>query len=171
VLKELEQFNVYNVFEALYAKELSNEEKSKTLTWLNFMKEKQDGKVKARSCANGSIQREHVAKEEAAAPMVALKLVFLTSTINVKEKKKIITINILGAFLHVNNDNYLIMKMNGSLAKLMVKTVPKIYQQIHNNSKRETSFLSASSKGLIRHDEERPAIQQKAHQGAKGNGF
>ena len=44
---------------------LSNEEKSKALASLIFLKEKRDGKVKARSCANGSVQREHVAKEEA----------------------------------------------------------------------------------------------------------
>ncbi len=58
ISKELKQFNVYNVFEPLYADKLSNEEKSKALTLLIFLKEKQDGNVKARSCANGSVQRE-----------------------------------------------------------------------------------------------------------------
>ncbi len=72
VSKELKQFNVYDVFEPLYANKLSQEEKSKALTSLIFLKEKRDGKVKARSCANGSVQREHVAKEEAAAPPVTL---------------------------------------------------------------------------------------------------
>ncbi len=54
---------------------------------LIFMKEKRDGKVKARSCANESIQKEHVAKEEAAASTVALKLIFLTLLIDAKEKQ------------------------------------------------------------------------------------
>jgi len=53
---------------------------------LIFLKEKRDGNVKARSCANGSVQREHVAKEEAAAPTIALKSVFVTATIDAKEK-------------------------------------------------------------------------------------
>jgi hypothetical protein len=35
---------------------------------LIFLKEKKSGAIKARSCANGSVQREHVAKEEAATP-------------------------------------------------------------------------------------------------------
>ena len=37
------------------------------------------------------------------------------------------TIDIPGAFFHANNDDYVIMKMNGLLAELMVKTDPKIY--------------------------------------------
>jgi hypothetical protein len=52
---------------------------------LIFLKEKRDGKIKARLCANGSVQREHVAKEEAAAPTVALESVFVTATIDAKE--------------------------------------------------------------------------------------
>jgi len=69
---------------------------------LIFLKEKQDGNVKARLCANGSVQREHVAKEEAAAPTVALESVFVTATIDAKEKREVVTIDIPGAFLHAD---------------------------------------------------------------------
>ncbi len=93
------------------------------------MKEKKSGAVKARSCANGSVQREHVAKEELAAPTVGLDSVFITSTIDAKESRKVATIDIPGAFLHANNEDYLIMKMVGMLAELMVKTNPKLYRQ------------------------------------------
>jgi hypothetical protein len=127
VSKEFKQFNVYDVFEPLYADKLSEEEKSKALTSLIFLKEKQDGNIKARSCANGSVQREHVAKEEAAAPTVLLESIFMTATIDAKEKQKFVTVDIPGAFLHADNKDYVIMKMNGSLAELMVKTDPKIY--------------------------------------------
>ena len=129
VSKELAQFNVYDVFEPLYADKLSNEDKSKALTSLIFLKEKRDGKIKARLCANGSVQRKHVAKEDAAVPTVALESVFVTATIDAKEKQEVVTINIPGAFLHANNKDYVIMKMNGSLAELMVKTDPKIYRK------------------------------------------
>ena len=67
---------------------------------LIFLKEKKSGAIKARSCANGSVQREHVAKEEAAAPTVGLDSVFITSTIDAKESRKVVTIDTLGAFLH-----------------------------------------------------------------------
>ncbi len=108
VSKELKQLIVYDVFEPLYAKKLSKEEKPKTLTSLIFLKEKQDGNVKARSCASGSVQREHLAKEEAAAPTVVLESVFVTATIDAKEKRKVVTIDIPGAFLHGDNQDYVI---------------------------------------------------------------
>ncbi len=104
ISKELKQFTVYDVFEPLCANKLSQEEKSKALTSLIFLKEKRDGNVKARSCVNRSVQREHVAKEEAAAPTVALESVFVTATIDAKEKREVVTIDIPGAFLHADNE-------------------------------------------------------------------
>ena len=129
VSKELKQYDVYDVFEPLYANKLSIKEKSKALTLLIFLREKQDGNIKARSCANGSVQREHMTKEEAAAPTVALESVFVIATIDAKEQWKVVTIDIPGAFLHADNKDYLVMKMNGLLAELMVKTDPKMYQK------------------------------------------
>ena len=39
------------------------------------------------------------------------------------------TIDIPGAFLHADNEDYVIMKMVGTLAKLIVKMNPKLYRQ------------------------------------------
>jgi hypothetical protein len=128
VTKELDQFNKYKVFEPKHANDLSEEDRKKALSLLIFLKEKKSGAVKARSCANGSVQREHVAKEEAVAPTVRLDLVFITSTIDAKESRKVVTINNPGAFLHADNEDYVIIKMVGTLAELMVKTNPKLYQ-------------------------------------------
>ncbi len=66
-------------------------------------------------------------KEEVAAPTVALKSVFITSTVDAKESRKMVTVDILGAFLHPDNEDYIIMKMVGTLAELMVKANPKLY--------------------------------------------
>ncbi len=50
-------------------------------------------------------------------------------TIDAKENREVVTINIPGAFLHADNEDYVIMKMVGTLAELMVKTKPKMYRQ------------------------------------------
>ena len=96
---------------------------------LIFLKEKKSGVIKVHSCANGNPKSEHIAKEEAAASTVTLKSVFITSTIDAKESRKVVMVDILGAFLHADNEDYIIMKMVGMLAELMVKTNPKLYQQ------------------------------------------
>ena len=41
----------------------------------------------------------------------------MTATIDANEKREVVTIDIPGAFLHANNDDYVIMKMNGLLAE------------------------------------------------------
>jgi hypothetical protein len=117
------------VFEPQHARDLLDDDKKKALSSFIFLRQKKNGAVKARSCANGNPQREHITKEEAAAPTVALELVFLTSTIDAKENREVVAINIPGAFLHADNEDYVIMKMVGTLAELMVKTNPKMYRQ------------------------------------------
>jgi hypothetical protein len=56
-------------------------------------------------------------------------LVFVTSTIDARENREVVTINIPGAFLHATNKDYGIMQMNGTLAYLMVQTDPKLYRK------------------------------------------
>jgi hypothetical protein len=53
----------------------------------------------------------------------------VTATIDAKEKQKVVRIDVPGAFLLANNEDYVVMKMNGSLAELMVKMDPKIYRK------------------------------------------
>ncbi len=67
---------------------MSADEKKKALLLLIFLKEKQNGTVKAQSCANGSVQQSHVAKEDVASPTVALESVFAMSTIQAREQAR-----------------------------------------------------------------------------------
>ncbi len=108
-MKELHQFNIYDIFEPIAADSLNNKEKMKALSLLIFLKKKQNGTVKAQSCTSGSVQRLHVAKEEVASPMVALESVFVMSTIDARENREVVTIGIPGAFLHAKNENYVVM--------------------------------------------------------------
>ncbi len=45
------------------------------------------------------------------------------------------TIDIPGAFLHATNEDYVIMRMNGTLAELMAKTDPKLYRKYLSDKK------------------------------------
>jgi hypothetical protein len=116
VTKEMDQLNKYRDFELKHVRDLSEEDKKKALSSLIFLKEKKSRVIKACSCANGSPQREHFAKEEAVAPTVALKSVLITSTMDAKESRKVVTVDVLGVFLHADNKDYVIMKMVGTLA-------------------------------------------------------
>jgi hypothetical protein len=64
-----------------------------------FLTEKHSDEVKAHACANGSMQRTHVAKEEATAPIVTSEAIFFQCTIFAQEKQDVASCDIPGAFL------------------------------------------------------------------------
>ena len=82
-----------------------SDEVKKALSWLIFLKEKQNGTIKAQSCANENVQRLYVAKEEAASTTVALESIFVMSTIGARENRGVVTIDIPGAFHHAKNED------------------------------------------------------------------
>ncbi len=68
-------------------------------------------------------------------PTVVLESVFVTSEIDACKKREVVTIDIPGVFLHTENEDYVIMRMNGTLAELMAKTDPKLYQKYLSDKK------------------------------------
>jgi hypothetical protein len=81
---------------------ICNLDKKVSLASLLFLKEKRDGKIKARACADGQKQRETTAQDEAALPTVSIESVFVTATVEAKEGRDVAVINLSGAFLHAN---------------------------------------------------------------------
>ena len=129
VKKELAQFHTLSCFSPRNAKTLSREERRNALTSLMFLTEKRSGEVKARACANGSAQRTHIAKEEAAAPTVSPDAIFVQATIYAHENRDVATCDIPGAFLQADNPDYVLMRLDGILAELMVQVDPKLYRK------------------------------------------
>ncbi len=124
-----------------------------------FLTEKQTGEVKARACANGSVQREHVAKEEAAAPTVSSEAIFIQGTIFAHENHDVATCNIPGSFLQADNPDWVLMRLDGIIAELMVKVAPKKLSQIHyRQCKRQIGSLRPIGESCLWHDEECTSI-------------
>ncbi len=74
--------------------------------------------------------------------------VFVASTIDARENREVVTINILRAFFHPTNKDYVVMQMNGTLAKLMVQTDPKLYRNYLLNKKGKTVLYLRLQKAL-----------------------
>jgi len=137
VTKELYQLHTMNCFRPRDPHSLTRDERRKALSSLMFLTEKRTGEVKARACANGSVQRQHVAKEEAAAPTVTSEAIFIQSTIYANENRDVATCDIPGAFLQADNPDFVLMRLDGILAELMVKVAPKMYRK----------FVTTNAKG------------------------
>ena len=136
VKKELQQFHTMSCFKPRDIRSLSREDRRNALSSLMFLTEKRTGAVKARACANGSVQRSHIAKEEAAAPTVSSDAIFVQATIFAHEKRDVATCDIPGAFLQADNPDFVLMRLDGILAELMVQVDPKLYRKyITTNTK------------------------------------
>jgi hypothetical protein len=129
VSKELLQLHMRDTFKPQNAEELSTNQKKGALESLMFLKEKRDGTVKGRTCADGRKQHETAEPGAVTSPTVSLESVLITSTIEAYEGREVAVVDIPGAYLSADMDEEVIMLLRGRLAGLMVKTAPNIYRK------------------------------------------
>jgi hypothetical protein len=129
ILSELSQLHDRSVLDPKDAKTLSREEKKAALEYLMFLKKKRCGKIKGRGCANGRKQRAYTSKEDASSPTVSIEALLLSCVINAKERRDVATVDIPGAFMQADMDELVHMRLEGTMAELLVQLDPKMYRK------------------------------------------
>ena len=137
ILAEMHQLHYRNVLSPKYPKELTREERRNALRYLMFLKEKRCGKIKARGCADGRRQRLWKTKEETSAPTVRTESFFITCAIDAKERRKVVTVDIPGAFMQADADETIHIKFEGEIAQLLTQVDPTLYSKyvVHEGRK------------------------------------
>ena len=79
--------------------DMTSDIQKKLLVYLMFLKHKQFGKVKAYGCADGSLQRKYVSKDDSSSPTVSIYAVMTQYVMSVMEGQKVVTCDIPGEFL------------------------------------------------------------------------
>jgi hypothetical protein len=128
VLVELQQLHDRKVLEPQNASQMTREEKRASLNYLMFLKKKRSGRIKGRGCADGRKQRIHTKKEDASSPTVAIEAVMLSCVIDAEEERDVAIIDIPGAFMQVDMDEIVHMRLEGKMAELMVHIDPSTYK-------------------------------------------
>ena len=129
VVEEMKQLDYRNVIKPAVASELTREEKKRSLRYLMYLKQKRCGRIKGRGCADGRKQRLYKSKEETSSPTVSSEALFLTCVIDAKEKRKVMTIDIPGAFMQSDIDELIHIRLEGPMAELLTKVDPKKYRK------------------------------------------
>jgi hypothetical protein len=83
---------------------------------LIFLVEKSNGRIKARTCANGSSQQSYIEKEEATSPTALTEAIMITAAIEADENRDIMTVDIPNALVQteiVKKDERVMMKTIG----------------------------------------------------------
>ena len=76
------QLHDAKTFEPTHAHRLTKSQKRSALNLLSVVKEKRDGKIKGRNCADGRKQRLCKTKEESASPTVHADAVMLSTLVD-----------------------------------------------------------------------------------------
>ena len=128
----MKQLHDRNCFELVNITTLSPTEKKRALESLIFLTEKQDGTIKARHCANGSVQREWMSRENVSSPTVNTESTLLTAVIEAEEGREVATCDIPNAFIQTQVEevdqegNRTIMKIKGSLIDILCEWIQAI---------------------------------------------
>jgi hypothetical protein len=146
VLSEMKQLHDMGVAEAKKANMLIREEKSKSLNYSTFLKQKRSGRIKGRGCADGRKQRLCKTKEETSAPTVTTESLFLSCTIDGKERRTAVTTDIPGAFTQTDVDEVTHVRLKGPLASLLAKVDPNLYEKHLEHDKKGKPIMCVKLK-------------------------
>jgi hypothetical protein len=89
----------------------------------------------------------------------------------VKEKRDVATVNISGAFMQADMDELVHMRLEGTMAELLVKLDQKLYQKYITNGEWEKSTLRGIKKGAVWDHARRTAILEATNFQTGGNGI
>ena len=107
---------------------LSQKLKSQAMEAVNLIKIKRCGKVKGRTCANGSVQRKYLSSEDSiASPTVSLEAFLSTLLIDAKEGRDVAIFDVPGAYLHAEfpEDKTVLMKLRDEFVDIMCNVNPE----------------------------------------------
>ena len=129
IIKELKQIHDMEGFEPKHWHELTKEERAWALKYLMYLKEKRDGRIKGRGCADGRTQKMWMSKDETSSPTASLAGLIMTCVIDAFERQDVATVDIPGAFLQAKQpkeDKDVHVILNGRMAELLAKNHQKL---------------------------------------------
>ena len=95
-----------------------------------FLKEKRDGSIKGRGCADRRPQREYITKEDSTSPTIAIEALMLSSIIDAPERRDVATCDIPGAFMQSKMEGKKVhVKLKGMMVDVMLKIDQSKYKK------------------------------------------
>jgi Reverse transcriptase (RNA-dependent DNA polymerase) len=123
--KEFQQFRALDVLEPLDAFTLTEEQKLEALRAISVIKEKRDGTIKGRTCADGSTQQGKFTHAETGSPTLSSDALFLTILADAFEDRDVGTADVAGAYLHAYMKKFISMRFVGWAVDLLCEVNPE----------------------------------------------
>ena len=117
---------------------LTKEDMEQALGAVNLIEKKRNGDIKARTCGNGSKQRLYLKEgESVASPTLSVEGIMLTLLIAAYEGRKVITLDVPGAFLQAEmpDDKMILMKFTGKFVDYMCEVNQDHIPNVRRNAR------------------------------------
>ena len=102
VTKEFTQLDEKGVLLPKQFSELTQEERTEALPAIDLIREKINGVIKGRACADGRKQRLFIPPEERTSHTVSTEGLMLSCVLDAAEDRFVATCDIVGAYLHAD---------------------------------------------------------------------
>ena len=127
-MKEVSQLHEKHVWTSIKHDSIVN--KAKIIRSLIFLKPRRDGSLKARMVADGRMQ-DRDNEQDVSSPTVSTESLFLLAD----ESRRVITVDIEGAFLHSVMTNVIYMEISGQCVDVLIYMYGDIYVKDFYNNK------------------------------------
>lgn len=117
---------------------LTPADRQQALEAVNLIKEKRDGKIKGRTCANGSEQKKFLKEDESvASPTCSVESLMSTLIIDAYEGRDIAIYDVPGAFLQsdIPKNKKILMIIRGDFVDIMCEVNPEYEQYVRTDKK------------------------------------
>ena len=122
-------------------KSLSHDDKRNALNLITMIKEKRDGKIKGRACADEYKQCRYIAKDEVSSPTIQMESLMVTLLLDAYKNRDVATTDVAGAYLLVDMDEYILVKVTGASTALMFSINPDYSKYVTNEKGKKTLYL------------------------------
>jgi len=122
---------------------LTVEEKKKALRAKKFIKEKRCGKMKDRACADGSVQRVYIPRDEASSPTLSLESLLALLITFGYEKRKVAVLDAPGAYLHADipKSKLVLLKIEGQFVDIMSDVNPEYKADVRYENGKKVFYV------------------------------
>ena len=152
MMKEIMALDSKAVFKPFDATNLSEADKrrvlSEALRAVNLIKEKRDGTLKGRTCADGRRQRGQFEKSETASPTVSPEALFLSLMIDAKEGRHVATADVASAYLNADMPDYVLLRIEGDMIDIICDVNPSLRSGIVTDSSGKRVLIVVLNKAL-----------------------
>ena len=141
LMKEFAQLHNQETFDPVHAHSLTKEQREAALQSVNLIKEKRNGDIKGRSCADGRKQRSLYTKGEMSSPTLSSESLLMLLCVDAIEECDTTFCDLAGAYLNALMKELVHMKLTGEVVDIMGDLDPSYQEYVGIENRRKTLYV------------------------------